>query len=352
MGGRGPASGPSVWCDYVALALQPARWPLRVVSTFSLLTPPFPSTMNRAGNEHDSPRGFLMCRACAFVGILLTCWLTVGIACADGPAEAIVADAENKEVKVTDLKLGTGVRRLTWLTDTDTEDAKKGLLVLELREPHSTSYAKGIITYVPVNSVESVKYDYDKQVASVGVKGLAEPLAGTLQYKGINVLTFSGAADGKPTSFSGGAFTKGNIKGVSFAGASPLPARKGVSAWQVQIDQPKAMDPTLKVGELKFLYQFPGGNEVLVDAVTPYKSEPLKLDSSVQSYTTLAVDPNTRVIAAEVQVGDKERVVVLMPTLEKDGKTGTLVGVVGEVEAGWKLFPLRTIKNMKRPKRD
>lgn len=294
-------------------------------------------------------------RACAVVGVVLTSWLAVAFSrAADPPADATVTDAENKEVKVTELKFGTGTHRLAWLADpgATTEDAKKGPLILEVREPHSTSYAKGIVTYVPVASVESIKYDYDKQVASIGVKGMAEPLAGTLQYKGINVLSFSGNADGKAATFSGGAFTKGNIKGVAFPGATPIPARKNVAAWQVQIDQAKAMNPTLKVGELKFLYQFPGGGEVLVDAATAHKSDPLKLDSAVQSYTTLAVDPNSHVIAAEVQVGDKERVVVLMPTVEKDGKTGTLVGVVGEVEAGWKMFPLHTIKNMKRPKKD
>ena len=112
------------------------------------------------------------------------------------------------------------------------------------------------------------------------------------------------------------------------------------------------MNPTLNVGELKFLYQFPSGEEVLADAGTVHKSDPLKFDDSLRSYTTLAVDPNSRVVAAEVQAGDKERVVVIMPTVEKDGKTGTLVGLVGEVPAGWKVFPLHTIKTMKRPRRD
>jgi hypothetical protein len=294
-------------------------------------------------------------RACFVFGLMLVGLLGSALSqAADAPAEATVTDAENKEVKVTGLKFSTGTHRLAWLADPNaaTEDAKKGPLVLEVREPHSTSYAKGIVTYVPVASIESIKYDYEKQFASISVKGITDPVTGTLQYKNINVLGFSGTADGKATTFSGGAFAKGNIKAVAFPDAKPLPARKGVSAWQIQIDQPKAMNPTLKVGELKFLYQFAGSGEVLVDAVTVHKSDPLKFDAAVKSYTTLAVDPNSHVVAAEVQVGDAERVVVIMPTIEKDGKTGTLVGVVGEVEAGWKMFPLHTIKNMKRPKKD
>lgn len=291
-------------------------------------------------------------RVWAVAGVVLAGWLAGALSrAAEAPTEATVTDAEGKEVAVGGLKFTVGTRRLAWLADPNgaTEDAKKGPLALELREPHSTTYAKGIVTYVPLRSVESIKYDYDKQVTAVAVKGLPEPLAGTLAYKGINVLGFDGTADGKPAKFSGGAFTKGNIKAVAFAGASAPPERKGASPWLVQIDQPKAMNPTLKASNFKFLYQFPGGADVLADAAVTHKSDPLKLDDA-KSYTTLAVDPNTQVIAAEVQVGDAERVVVIQPTIEKDGKTGTLVGLLGEVEAGWKLFPLHTVKTMKRPK--
>jgi hypothetical protein len=257
-------------------------------------------------------------------------------------------------VKLTGLKFTTGVRRLSWLADPNgaTEDAKKGPLALEVREPHSTTYVKGVVTFVPLNSVESIKYDYDKQVATIAVKGLAEPLAGTLQFKGLNVLGFSGTADSKTTTFSGGAFTKGNIKAVSFPGAQALPKHKAESPWLVQIDQPKAMNPTLKASNFKFLYQFPGGAEVLADAGTVRKGEPLKLDEGVKQYTSLAVDVNANMIAAEVQVGDAEKVVLIPLQIEKDGKTGTLAGLFGEVDAGWKLFPLQVVKTMKRPRKD
>jgi hypothetical protein len=207
------------------------------------------------------------------------------------------------------------------------------------------------MTYIPLGSIESIKYDYEKQVASVSVKGVTEPLVGTLQYRGVNVLAFSGSADDKATAFSGGAFTKGNIKAVTFPDARPLPPRKG-SPWLIQIDQPKAMDPTLKASSFKFLYVFPGGVEVLADAATVRKGEPLKLDDSVKAFTPVAVDLNTQMAAVEVQIGDVEKVVVLPLQIEKDGKKGTLAGLLGEVDAGWKFFPLHTIKNMKRQKKD
>jgi hypothetical protein len=293
-------------------------------------------------------------RVWAVVGLVLAGWFAGALApAADTPEEATITDVEGKEIKATGLKFGTGTHRLSWLADPGgaTEDAKKGPLALELREPHSTTYSKGIVTYVPVGALESIKYDYDKQVASVAIKGLSEPLAGTLQFKGINVLNFSGTVDGKTVAFSGGAFTKDHIKAVAFTGAKPVPARKGEN-WQVQIDQPKADNPTLKAANFKFLYRYPGGVEVLADAATVRKGDPFKLDDSVKAYTTLAVDATTNVIVAEVQIADAEKVIVIPPTIEKDGKTGTLAGVLGEVEAGWKLFPLHTIKSMKRPKKD
>ncbi|HEY1186807.1 MAG TPA: hypothetical protein VGE74_04075, partial [Gemmata sp.] len=80
--------------------------------------------------------------------------------------------------------------------------------------------------------------------------------------------------------------------------------------------------------------------------------EPLKLDDTVTQLTTLAVDQNLHVAVVEVQSGETERVVVIPQEVEKDGKKGVLVGLVGEVDAGWKLFPLHTIKSMKRPKKD
>jgi hypothetical protein len=243
---------------------------------------------------------------------------------------------------------------MAWLADPAgaTEDAKKGPLALELREPHSTTYKAGIVTYVPVGSIESIKYDYDKKVALVAVKGLTEPLAGTLEYQGLNVLAFSGTADSKAAAFSGGSFKKGNIKAVAFPDTKPVDPKKGLSPWLVQINQPKAMDPTLKAANFKFLYHFPGGAEVLTDAATVRKGDPFKMDDAVKAFTPVAVDLNNDTAVVEVQVGDGPEKLVVLPPIEKDGKKGTLVGLLGEVDAGWKLFPLVAIKSMKRPKKE
>ena len=295
-----------------------------------------------------------MQRVRLMVGLVLAGLVTGALAqAAEIPTEATVTDAEGKEVKLSALKFGTGTHRLAWLGDPAgaTEDAKKGPLALEVREPHSTTYKKGIVTYVPVGSVESIKYDYDKKVAHIAVKGMTDPLAGTLEYQGLNVLGVSGMADGKTASFSGGAFTKGNIKAVAFPDAQPVAKRTG-APWLVQIDQPKAENPTLKAANFKFLYQSTGGSEVLTDSATVRKGDPLKLDDTVKGLTVVAVDVTNHMIVVEVQVGDAEKLVAIPQEFEKDGKKVALAGLLGEVDAGWKLFPLHTIKTMKRPKKD
>jgi hypothetical protein len=265
--------------------------------------------------------------------------------------EAVVVDVEGHEIKLSNVKFSTGTRRLAWLADPkgSTEEARKGPLALEIRETQSTTFAKGVVTLIQLAHVESAQYDYEKQLARVRLKGLKEPLTATLQYKGINVLGLSGLVDGKATTWSAGSQGKSPVKAlksVTFSGASPLPeARSTGTTWSVKIVQPKAGDPTLTVRNLKLLYQFPGGIESLDDAIPVRKGAVLPLNGTVKRFEILATDTNTNLAAAEVETTTgPERVVIVPLTKEQDQKTGTLLGFLGEVEAGWKLFPLHTIK--------
>lgn len=268
----------------------------------------------------------------------------------DPPAAgtAVVTDGSGKEVKLAGVKVTAGTRRLGWLIDPKgtTDDAKKGPLALEVREPDSTAYQKGVVTLVPLASVESVKYEADKM--TVAVKGLKDPLVGTTQFKGINVVALEGDAGGAVGKFSGGV-AKGGFKAVTFAGAKLLPERKpGGTNWAVTVDHPKANNPTLTVRNLRALYSFPGGAEQLVRALPVRKDMPLMFDGTLKKFEPLAVDTNAKMAAAEVQVGDgPERLVAIPLTWDLDKRTGTLVGLLGEVDAGWKLFPLHTVKVVK-----
>ena len=68
-------------------------------------------------------------------------------------------------------------------------------------------------------------------------------------------------------------------------------------------------------------------------------------------WKSLAHDQITDVVAAEVEAGGAERTIVIPHILERDGKPGTIVGLLGEVDAGWKLFPLHTVKLITPSKR-
>ena len=265
---------------------------------------------------------------------------------------AAVTDVDGKEFKLTGVKFTTGTRRLAWLADPKgtTDDAKKGPVALEVREPNSSlPLSKGVLTLVPVSGLESAKFDYEKQVVTLVVKGLKEPITGTLEYKGINVLGFSGTSGGKTAAFTGGVLSKTAVKTAAFGGAEALarPKAAGIT-WNVQIAQKGADSPTVTARNLKVLYSFPGGVEHLADGVSVRKGTPIPFDKNLKRVEVLANDPNTNFAAAEVEAGDvPERIVAVPLTLEQDNKKGTLVGLVGEVDAGWKLFPLHTIKVIK-----
>jgi hypothetical protein len=273
---------------------------------------------------------------------------------ADAPKEkneedpAVLVDAAGKEHKLTNVKFVAGIRRLAFLADRKgtTDDERKGPLALEVREPSSTTFQKGVVTLVPLASVESVKYDYPNLAMSVGVKGQPE-LTGTLHFRGINVLSIEAKDGGTTTKFSGGVPKEG-FKSIAFPAARSMATRSAGAAWSIQIVQPAAKDPTIIVRNVKALYAFPGGVEQRVEAIPVRKGEPLRFDSKLKKLEMIAVDQNTRMAVMEVETeGGPERLVAAPLTLEQQQRTGILIGLIGEVDHGWKLFPLHAVKVVK-----
>ena len=174
---------------------------------------------------------------------------------------AIIVDADGQEHLLTQIKFGAGTKRLAWLADPQgtTDDAKKGPLALEFREPNSTTLVKGVTTLVPVASIESMVFDHAKQEVTLAVKGLQQRLVGILGYQRVNVLGINGLNDGKAVTFTGGTSGKSAIKRMSFGGAQPPLKSKTHATWNVQIVQPKANNPTVVVRNLKVLIAQSGG---------------------------------------------------------------------------------------------
>jgi hypothetical protein len=278
-----------------------------------------------------------------------------------GPDSVVVTDVDGKEHTLSAVKFSAGTRRLSWLGDSEgaTEDAKKGPLALEVRESTSAMpLAQGIITLVPIASVESIRYDFDKEQVTIGVEGLSQPLTGALFYPRVNVIGISGTSTTKTASFTGGVRGKPSVKSITFAGVKPLARSRSGTSWNIRIiktkkDEPVVVDnPTLAARNLKVLVSTAGGGERLLDALPIRKGEPIAFDAKLKRFELLANDLNTGIAAAEIETADgAERVIAIPLTLGKDKKASSIVGLVGEVDAGWKLFPLHTIKVITPSKR-
>jgi hypothetical protein len=218
--------------------------------------------------------------------------------------------------------------------------------------------AEGIVTLVPISSVESIRYDFDKEHVTIAVKGLSQPLTGALFYPRINVIGLSGTSNSKTASFTGGVRGKPSVKSVAFGGASPQGRSKAGASWNIQIiktkkDEPAVVDnPTLTARNLKVLVSRPGGTEQLLDGLPIRKGPPILIDDKLKRFELLANDLNTNIAAAEVETADGlARVVAIPLATGEDKKAGTLIGILGEVDAGWKLFPLHTIRVITPSKR-
>jgi hypothetical protein len=284
----------------------------------------------------------MFCRSVLFAGLMSF------VATAEEPAPVTLVDSAGKEHKLTNVKFTTGTRRLAFLAEANgkTEDAKKGPLALEVRETNSTTFAKGVLTLIPLSTVESVKYDYEKLQMSVGVKGQAA-VPGTLEFRGINLLGVETKTGDGTTKFLGGT-PKDGFKSIGFPEAKPLPSRAVGTAWTVQIIHPAAKDPTLTVRTLRALYTFPGGAEQLMDTLPVRKGEKLALDTRLKKLEVLAVDSNTHIMAVEAIIeGGSEQLLAIPLTLDQGNRVGTLTGFLGEVDCGWKLFPLHTVRVIK-----
>ncbi|MCS7269579.1 MAG: hypothetical protein NZ703_00710, partial [Gemmataceae bacterium] len=187
------------------------------------------------------------------------------------------------------------------------------------------------------------------------VQGLQQQLIGTLQYRGINTVNISGRTpEGEKRTFLGGSRQgKGAvIRTLTLPHAQPVVPRREGQTWNVQILQPSANDPVVPARNLKPLFVLPHGQERLREALPLRKAEPLTFDTRLLRWEMLAHDPNTHLAVAEITLADQaERLIAIPLTLPEDGQTAQLAGLLGEIDAGWKLFPLHTIRTIVPAKR-
>lgn len=270
--------------------------------------------------------------------------------------EVIVTDLDGQEHRLTGVAFSTGTRRLTWLADPhgSDPDSRSGPLALAFREPNSTTYVNGVLTLVPLRHVESLRYDYERQLVTLSVKGAKEPLIGSLEYAGVNVLGITGRGDGQTRSFSAGVRGQAAVRAVTFLDPVPVPQLPPGAAsrgWSVRLVVSKKTagpePPPLVVRDLKPFVVLPGGAGKRLDGLPRRKGPPLTFDAHLKRFEVLALDLDRGAAAAEIETADGSEQLVVIPLINDAEKpAATLAGLLGEVEVGYKLFPLHTVRTI------
>lgn len=270
----------------------------------------------------------------------------------------LMLEGGRKEVRLDDWRCTAGTRRLGWLGEPPPPPVKGKKIVrrptgpeaLEFREERSTLYQNGILTLVPLTALKQIAYDpAAKTVAMtlVTATGKELTLSGTTKFAGINKLTFDGDADlgehGRaPLKFTGGS-GKG-LRAVRFPAPQPTPEAKGRTATVIAEDKEKTAhaiaDPQalyLVDGQQQAVpyLVFKGGTKVELDKLTSLGRAAAKTKKTISNDFTVAAQDG------------KTQTLTLLTKTEVDGRPAQLLGLLGRVPAGWKLFPPHTIASLR-----
>ncbi len=267
-----------------------------------------------------------------------------------------VIDGAGKEIKLKSWKLLAGTWNLSWLADKAAppdkkkkETAGEGPQALDFREDKSTSFQNGIRTLVPLSSIRTIDYDNEKKTMAVtcaAADGKDQILTGTTKYVGINKLLLEGEVDlgdlGVATVKFQGGHPKDGIRGLRFADAKPAGATTGKIAVLAQ-DKEKH-----QVAELVPLYRSLSGQLQILP--TLYFKTTVKINvAKIQKIRHVEAEGKNHVSHDyEITLHDgAKHTLTLLDRNPDDPKTApVLVGLVGRVPAGYKLFPPHTISEV------
>jgi hypothetical protein len=269
------------------------------------------------------------------------------------PAESgtlVVLDAAGKEQKLKTWKFTTGVRRLSWLaSDKDKKPASKdkrapaapgGPQALILRaETGDGLFAEGVLTLIPLDRLRALDYDNEENTVTADA---GEKLIGTTKYKQINKLVIEAEVDKGELGIAEikylGGYPRG-IRGVRFPAPKTAPPPPDGRRVLVVSADGKSKKTTHKVVDLLPLYRLPEGGEKLLPTLMFKKT--LKLDvGKIAKIVTAGAEEG----AWQVSLKDGgEETLTLLESIPFEGKQAHLLGFVGRVPAGYKLFPSSAI---------
>lgn len=260
--------------------------------------------------------------------------------CADGPT---IVDAGGKEIVLQQWKFASGTRPLSWLDGNPPQ-------ALVFRETNSTLFKEGVLTLIPLDRLESLTYDTEKQLVRAKVAGVEQPLEGQTRFAGINQIVIEadvdkGEAGIVELKYRGGP-GKGGIKSVKFPGAKAAAELKGERHFAVIADGKKKEAPQA-VYNLQALYRLDKDTEKTLPWVMFKKTYKVNLGDVTRMTVQESADQQD--FECDVTLKDgSQQTLTLLSSVPVDGKTATLEGLLAEVPAGYRLFPLHTIGEINR----
>jgi hypothetical protein len=277
------------------------------------------------------------------------------------PGTLVIIDAGSKEQKVKSWKFTGGVRQLGWLASAAREDdndkakkgrpkaAPKGPEALVLYEELKTVYIPGVQTLVPLDRIRSIALESEKETMTVrvatGAKTEADAsLVGTTRYKRVNTITVEADVDKGDEGIASLTFQSSGpraFKGIRFP-APKVQAEKAGRAAVVIANHGKEKR-THKVSDLVPLYAS-RGRETTSPLLLFRKT--LRIDvAKIRKIVASTEDSNDTVWQVVRKDGDDSTLTLLESGLI-NGQQARLVGLVGKVPAGYKLFPVLAINTI------
>jgi hypothetical protein len=277
------------------------------------------------------------------------------------PAWEILYDAK-VAIRLEQPRFTMGTKQLAWLAEAvkakaGAKNLPAGPEHLEFREESSTLFKDGIITYIPLPSLLRLEYDPEKKLVKALVAaadGNEATLTGSLKFVGINKFQVEGVAQPSGVTIPAGPLAvqdgllKTPIRGIRLRdvkAAKPVELPAGRSAIVIGQDKEKSEH---RVTALTPLYRV-GAGQRLAPVLMFQKRGHLDLDKIETLRQLPAAKKQTTSSDYEVTLagGGKETLTLLEKTTLEDNQPAQLVGLVGRVAAGWKLFPPHTIAELR-----
>lgn len=283
--------------------------------------------------------------------------LTITTLSAQEPKSAkplTLIDAAGKEIGLKGWKFTGGTKQLSWLDGKEPIKGAKpaGPEFLEFREQKAVMYKDDVTTYIPLAALKELVYEPKSKVVTVTLAagdGKDLTLRGTTNFVGINKFNLDGEVTSGtlnvagPVSLLDGSL-RADIRAIRFP--DPIPDKTAFLPDAVVSVRGKEK-ARHEVQGLRPLYRKGAGNQVM-----PYlmfqKTVKVELKDLARMRHLPAKDKKGGLLDFEVEKQDgTKQGLTLLTTIDLGEKnTAVLVGLVGQVAAGYRLFPATIIEEV------